>query len=88
VLIVKDGEDLGEPLTNPRLTTDDVAANHGGAVGMWSKPGTGSTFTLRIPAHNDTRQAVRTNGQSGAVVSRTDAVRDPSAGAEITGSGL
>ncbi|MGH3513163.1 MAG: ATP-binding protein [Pseudonocardiaceae bacterium] len=28
-----------------------VAANHGGAVTQWSKPGTGSTFTLRIPAH-------------------------------------
>lgn len=28
-----------------------VAANHDGAVRLWSRPGTGSTFTLRVPVH-------------------------------------
>ncbi|MFV8394857.1 sensor histidine kinase [Corynebacterium hindlerae] len=26
-----------------------VAANHGGAIKLWSRPGTGSTFTLELP---------------------------------------
>lgn len=34
-----------------------VAANHNGEITLWSKLGTGSTFTLRIPAHQESDAA-------------------------------
>jgi two-component system sensor histidine kinase SenX3 len=35
-----------------------VCQNHGGEVTVWSEVGTGSTFTLRIPAYDDDSQRV------------------------------
>jgi two-component system sensor histidine kinase SenX3 len=48
-----------------------VAANHGGEVRLWSKPGTGSTFTMRIPAINVVAPAQRVAEQQ-VPVSSTD----------------
>ncbi len=35
-----------------------VAANHGGSAVLWSQPGTGSTFTLRLPEFLQDRSAI------------------------------
>jgi two-component system sensor histidine kinase SenX3 len=41
-----------------------VAANHGGEVKLWSRLGTGSTFTLRVPQHGAKK---RSDGPQAAV---------------------
>ncbi|UGT64669.1 sensor histidine kinase [Nocardia asteroides] len=47
-----------------------VAANHNGEITLWSKLGTGSTFTLRIPAHLEA-DADQRPAPSGAVKKET-----------------
>lgn len=32
-----------------------VAANHGGGIKLWSRPGTGSTFTIELPIYNQNK---------------------------------
>lgn len=51
-----------------------VAANHGGAATVWSKPGTGSTFTLRLPRYvREPAAPPRTGSSSSADLADRDA---------------
>ncbi len=65
-----------------------VAANHGGAAVLWSKPGTGSTFTLRLPRFApDGPASALPAGGAPAAVQPVDAPTTPSAVREPSGMG-
>jgi len=46
-----------------------VASNHGGAINLWSKPGTGSTFTLTIPL---VTAPSLSEGRQGAAITKSE----------------
>jgi two-component system sensor histidine kinase SenX3 len=45
-----------------------IAATHGGDVSVWSQPGAGSTFTIKIPAHLHPGEATTTRDEAGAAL--------------------
>ncbi|TCK20176.1 sensor histidine kinase [Pseudonocardia endophytica] len=60
-----------------------VCANHGGEVRLWSRPGTGSTFTMRLPTRISARQTDPATPDAEA--GTTTAAPDPAAAGRAGG---
>lgn len=65
-----------------------VAANHGGEVVLWSSPGTGSTFTLRVPAHGPVGDEELAAEPDRAVVTTWSAVEGANERAAVETGGI
>jgi two-component system sensor histidine kinase SenX3 len=52
-----------------------IAATHGGEVSVWSQPGAGSTFTIKIPAHLQGAGEVASEDDPPAPVTALPAIR-------------
>ncbi|MDR7302346.1 sensor histidine kinase [Haloactinomyces albus] len=59
-----------------------VAANHGGEVKLWSRPGTGSTFTLRVPGH-PVGAGKSAGTEETATAAETDSATEAESAAEV-----